>query len=162
MRKLSAFIATSLDGYFEGSNQEIDWHNVDDEFNQFAIDQINTIDTMLFGRRTYELMASYWPTPQAQSDDPEIAEKMNSYPKFVFSKSIPDATWQNTTLLRDAETEVSKLKQQSGKGLMIFGSVNLVGNLAKSGLIDEFRILVMPVALGEGHSLFGDLGQRLN
>jgi dihydrofolate reductase len=81
MRKLFAFNMVSLDGFFEGPNHDINWHLVDDEFNQFAIEQTGTVETILFGRVTYELMASYWPTPAAQADDPIVADLMNSLPK---------------------------------------------------------------------------------
>ena len=88
MRKLFSFMVVTLDGYYEGPNGEFDWPNVDAEFNEFSISQLNDIDTLLFGRVTYEGMASYWPTPAALEFDPVIAERMNSIPKVVFSKSI--------------------------------------------------------------------------
>jgi dihydrofolate reductase len=78
----------ALDGFFEGPNKEIDWHNVDEEFNEYAIDLLNSVDILLFGRVTYELMASYWPTPSATTNDPIFAEKMNSLPKIVFSTTL--------------------------------------------------------------------------
>src|ERR1700690_15647 len=111
MRKVIFFMLISLDGYFEGPAQDITWHNVDEDFNRFAIDQLNSVDTLLFGRVTYEMMASYWPTPAAVSDDPIVAGKMNSLPKIVFSKSISKVDWQNTALIKDNFVEkISKLK----------------------------------------------------
>jgi dihydrofolate reductase len=85
MRKLFAFNMVTLDGFFEGPNRDISWHTVDDEFNQFAVEQTSTVGAILFGRVTYELMASYWPSPAAQSDDPVVANLMNTLPKVVFS-----------------------------------------------------------------------------
>ncbi len=85
MRKVVLFMMVSLDGFFERPNGELDWHNVDEEFNEFANEQLNSVDVLLFGRRTYELMANYWPTASAMRDDPIIAEEMNAMPKIVFS-----------------------------------------------------------------------------
>ena len=81
MSKMILFNMMSIDGFFEGSNKEIDWHNVDNEFNDFAIEQLNKASLLIFGRLTYELMASHWPSPSARSNDPIVAEKMNSIPK---------------------------------------------------------------------------------
>lgn len=116
MRTLSVFNLITLDGYFEGPHQDISWHNVDEEFNEFTIAQLDTFGTILFGRITYQGMASYWPTPQAISDDPLVARKMNEISKVVFSKTLDKAEWQNTRLVNgDLVTEIRNLKQQPGK-----------------------------------------------
>jgi dihydrofolate reductase len=163
MRNVFLFMMVSLDGFFEGPHQEIDWHNVDDEFNDFAIKQLDEIGTLLFGRVTYQLMASYWPTPAAMSDDPIVAEKMNTTPKVVFSTTLDTVDWDNTRLVRgDAAAEVAKLKQQLGKELAIFGSADLTTSLLQAGLVDELRIMVAPVALGNGKPLFTGLRERVN
>ena len=163
MRKVILFLMVSLDGYFEGPNQEIDWHNVDAEFNEFALSQTNDVDTLLFGRVTYQLMASYWPTEAAKYDDPAVAERMNSLPKIVFSRTLDSVEWNNTRLIKDnVVEEITKLKQQPGKDIAIFGSSNLCVSLIKMGLIDEFRIMVNPIVLGDGHPLFNGLGGKLN
>ena len=91
MRKLFSFNMVTLDGYFEGPNHEIDWHNVDGEFNEFAIEQTGAVDMLLFGRVTYQLMASYWPTPDAIKNDPIVADLMNRLPKIVFSRTLEKA-----------------------------------------------------------------------
>ena len=162
MRNVFHFMMVSLDGFFEGPHQEIDWHNVDEEFNDFAIKQLNEIGTLLFGRVTYQLMASYWPTPAALTDDPIVAEKMNSTPKVVFSTTLSTVDWANTRLVRsDAAEEVAKLKQQPGKDLAIFGSADLTTALLQAGLVDELRIMVNPVILGNGKPLFADLPNRV-
>jgi dihydrofolate reductase len=162
MRKVIFFMLTSLDGFFEGPNGEIDWHHVDEEFNEFAIEQINSGDTLLFGRVTYEGMASYWPTPAATANDPIVAHMMNSMPKIVFSKTLSSAEWQNSRLVKEnfAE-EISKLKQQPGKDLIIFGSSNLAVSFIQHGLIDEFRIMVNPIVLGDGKPLFKGIQNKL-
>jgi dihydrofolate reductase len=155
MRKVIVFLMTSLDGYIAGLDGNIDWHVVDDEFNDFAIEQINSVDTIMFGRATYEGMASYWPTPFAIESDPVIAGMMNEMPKIVFSKSLASADWQNTRLINgDPSEAIEALKQQPGKDLIIFGSNKMSASFLDLGLIDEIRIIVAPVVLGEGISLF--------
>jgi len=162
MRKVIFFMLTTLDGFFEGPNREIGWHNVDEEFNEFAIDQLNSVDVLLFGRVTFELMASYWPTPAATTDDPIVAEKMNHLPKIVFSRTLSSVEWQNTRLVKEnIAEEISKLKQQPGKDMIIFGSSDLAVTFIQHGLIDEYRIMVNPVVLGSGKPLFKGIKDRL-
>ena len=163
MSNLIVFMMTTLDGFFEGPDHDIDWHNVDDEFNEFAINQLNSVDVLLFGRVTYELMASYWPTPTATTDDPQVAEKMNTLPKIVFSSTLEKVEWNNTRLIKDRiPEEISQLKQQSSKDLIIMGSSNLSASLINLGLIDEFRIMVNPVVLGNGNPLFKGIHNPLH
>jgi dihydrofolate reductase len=162
VRKLISFMVVALDGYYEGPNGEFDWPNVDDEFNEFAISQLDDIDTLVFGRATYEGMASYWPTPEAQEDDPAITYRMNTVPKVVLSTTLDKADWQNTTLVKgDGADAISELKQQRGKYLAIFGSPNLTVNLLERGLVDELRVMVHPILLGAGKSLFRTLKDRV-
>lgn len=158
MRRLISFNMMTLDGFFEGPNHDINWHNVDDEFNEYAIAQLYTVDTLVFGRVTCELMASYWPTPEAVQNDPVVANLRNTTPKIVFSRSLSSVDWANTRLLRgDAVQELATLKQQAGKDLFIFGSANLSASLLAHGMIDEFRVMVNPVLLGRGTPLFQDV-----
>ncbi len=152
----------SLDGFFEGPNHEIDWHNVDAEFNEFAIEQTREVGILLFGRKTYELMAGYWPTESAKKNDPIVAELMNRALKVVFSKTLKEAEWNNTRLATtSAVEEVKKLKREPGKDLAIYGSNELSVSLVQAGLIDEFRIMVNPVVLGRGNLLFKGIKDRL-
>jgi dihydrofolate reductase len=163
MRKVFLFNMTTLDGFFEGPNQDISWHNADEEFNEFAIDQLNEIGTLLFGRVTYQLMASYWPTESAINDDHIVAGLMNSLPKIVFSKTLDKAEWNNSRLVKENVTdEVLKLKAQPGKDIAIFGSSDLAVTLAEAGLIDEYRIILNPVFLGNGTSLLKGIKEKLN
>ena len=162
MRKVFLFMMVTLDGFFEGPNHEIDWHNVDEEFNEFAIQQLDEIDTLLFGRVTYEGMASYWPTQFAKENDPMVADKMNSVPKLVFSKTLDKAEWNNSRLVKEhIAEELSRLKQQQGGDLAIFGSSDLTVSLLEMGLVDELRIMVNPVVLGSGKRLFEGIHDRL-
>ena len=163
MRKLFLFMMVSLDGFFEGPDHELDWHNVDAEFNKFASEQLNEVETLLFGWKTYELMAGYWPTGAAKQDSPAIAEKMNTLQKIAFSRKERKVEWQNTRLITgNAGEEVTKLKNQPGKTLAIFGSSNLCVSFIQMGLIDEFRIMLNPVVLGRGHTLFNGINNRQN
>jgi dihydrofolate reductase len=163
MRKVIFFMLTSLDGYFEGPDRDINWHNVDDEFNEFAIRQTGEFGALLFGRVTYELMAGYWPTEAAKRDDPIVAGLMNSLPKIVFSKTLEKVDWENTRLVKDNFAEaISKLKQEAGKDIAIFGSSNLTVTLMEHGLVDEYRIMVNPVVLGNGKPLFKGIRNRIN
>ncbi len=152
----------TLDGYFEGPEREIDWHNVDDEFNVFAIEQLNSASLLIFGRITYEMMASYWPTAEAIKNDPVVAGKMNSLPKIVFSKTLNKAGWDNTRLVRsDPVKECRKLKEENEKNIFIFGSSNLASTLIVHDLIDEFRIMLNPLILGNGVRLFKTMPELL-
>ncbi len=155
MSKLFSFNMMSLDGFFEGpSKWDLSWHNVDAEFNEFAITQLNEIGTLLFGRVTYEGMADYWSSPDAAKDDPIVAGLMNQIPKIVFSKTLNKAEWNNTRLVKDhVADEISKLKKQSSKDLAVFGSANLMSELMRMDLIDEHRVMVNPVVLGNGTPL---------
>lgn len=157
MRTLAIFNMMSLDGFFAGPNGELDWHNVDDEFNAFAIEQAQSrhVDTLLFGRVTYELMAAYWPTPEARTNDPIVARFMNETSKVVFSRTLQRVEWENSRLASgDAVAEVRALKRAAGGSLMIFGSAQLAAALDRAGLIDEHRLMVNPVILGRGRPLF--------
>jgi dihydrofolate reductase len=137
---------------------------VDEEFNEMAIKFLDTVDTLIFGRRTYDLMASYWPTVSATTDDPVVAGKMNSLQKVVFSRTLEGVNWNNSRLVKgDPVEEVRRLKQHPGKDMAIFGSADLAAPLIRQGLIDEYRIMIGPILLGGGKSLFDALGcqQRL-
>jgi dihydrofolate reductase len=163
MRKVLFFMLTSLDGFFEGPKQDISWHHVDEEFNDFAIQQLQEFDLLLFGRVTYQMMASYWPTEGAIHDDPIVAGKMNSIPKIVVSKTLDKVGWDNTRLVKDdVVEEIAKLKQQPGKDIAIFGSSDLTVSLAKHGLVDEYRIMLNPIFLGSGKRLLEGIDQNLN
>jgi dihydrofolate reductase len=162
MGKVIVFNLTTLDGYFEGPKRDISWHHVDEEFNDFAIKQLNSVDTLLFGRVTYELMARYWPTSTAIKNDPIVAKKMNSLSKIVFSKTMSRVDWQNTRLIKDNFVEeILKLKRQSKKDIFIFGSSDLAVSFIQHGLIDEYRIMVNPVFLGAGKPLLKGIRNRL-
>ena len=163
MGKLIVSNLMTVDGMFAGPKGEIDWHNVDEEFNEYAIGMLESAGILLFGRVTYELMANYWPTEDGIADDPIVAEKMNSLPKVVFSRTIEKADWNNTRLVKEnLAQEIAEMKRQDGKDLMILGSGTIVQQLAMLGLIDEFRLIVNPVILGAGKPLFKDVDKKIN
>ncbi len=153
----------TLDGFFEGANKEIDWHNVDEEFNEFAEEQLMSAGVLLFGRVTYDLMASYWPSEPAMANDPFIAERMNTIPKIVFSKTLQKAEWNNTTLVKEnIAAGIMQLKQQPGKNMFILGSAVLSATLMQLGLIDEYQVMVNPMLLGKGNPLFKSGNDKLD
>jgi dihydrofolate reductase len=166
MRRLIAFNQVSLDGYFSGAGGDISWaHNnkEDAEWNAFVAGNASGGGVLVFGRVTYELMQSYWPTPLAQQNDAVVAERMNSGPKMVFSRTLDAATWSNTILVKtDPAAEIRELKQVPGPGMAILGSGSIVSQLAQAGLIDEFQIVVKPVVLGKGKTLFEGIKERIN
>jgi dihydrofolate reductase len=162
MRKVAMFNNVTLDGFFEGPGHDISWARHDPESKSFAEEQIDQPGTILFGRLTYELMASAWPTAGAIESNPLVAGFMNNSSKIVFSNTLARADWQNTRLVRgDAAEEVAKLKNQDGSGMIIFGSGKLVSSLAKKNLIDEYQFMVNPVVLGRGTPLFTGLDVHL-
>ncbi len=163
MRRIIWFNMITLDGHFEGPNRDISWHNVDEEFNDFAIDQLNSLDTLLFGRLTYDMMAGYWPTEMALNDDPIVAGKMNAITKVVYSTKLNKADWSNSSILKkDINEQTARLKEQPGRDMAIFGSGILGNSLLQAGLIDEIRLMVAPIILGQGRPLFEPAGKRIH
>jgi dihydrofolate reductase len=159
MRTIFAFEMISLDGFYAGSNDEFDWPNVDDEFFEWSLRQLDETDTLLFGRTTYEGMAAYWSS--APADDP-TAQRMNSYHKVVVSSTLKTAEWNNSTLLADnVAAQIAALKSQPGKNIAVFGSFDLSVRLLGWGLLDEIRIMVNPLVLGAGKSLFRTTEKRI-
>ncbi len=158
MKKVIFQMSVSLDGYFEGPNQEIDWHAVDEEFNAFAMDTAKASDVFIMGRRTYELMAGYWPTAP---DDDGVKEQMNSKPKLVFSRTLKSVGWENSRLATGSiADEVARLKQAPGGGYLWVGASELGSAFLDQGLVDEIRFIKTPVLLGAGNTVFGDIVRR--
>lgn len=163
MRKLIFQILVSVDGFFEGPGKEIDWHNVDAEFDKYALDLISRVDLMLFGRVTYELMAGYWPTKQARTEDPLVAAAMNKSEKIVFSSTLKQVDWEHTRLVKtNAADEVRRLKSLPGKEIVIFGSSDLAASLIENDLIDEMHIIVNPILIGDGKQLLKGIDHRIS
>ncbi|HEY3040646.1 MAG TPA: dihydrofolate reductase family protein [Pyrinomonadaceae bacterium] len=166
MRKLIVFNHVSLDGYFVDADGGLSWAKSDQqdaEWNAFVAENASGEGTLLFGRVTYELMASYWPTPIADQHDPVVAQRMNSFPKVVFSRTLDQASWNNTKLVKgDMAAEVRRMKQEPGEGMAILGSGTIVSQLTSERLIDEYQVVVTPVVLGEGRTMFDGVKEKLN
>jgi dihydrofolate reductase len=156
MRNLIMWNLVTLDGYFEGAKSwDLDWHNYawGEELERFSLEQLKTIDALLFGRVTYEGMASYWTTAKGEVAD--AADAMNSIPKIVFSKTLVKVDWNNTRLVtEDAPAYIRQLKREPGRDLFVFGSAGLSAALLREGLFDELRLCLVPVVLGGGNPLF--------
>ncbi len=165
MRKLGVFNTVSVDGYFTDANGNMSWaHNAraDAEWDAFVSGNASGGGMLLFGRITYDLMASYWPTPMAAKNMPTVAEGMNRMPKAVFSRTMGVASWNNTKLVKgDLATKVRKLKSETGPNMVILGSGSIVSQLAQEGLIDEFQIVTAPLALGAGRTMFDGVKNKL-
>ena len=166
MRKLMAFTIVSVDGYFAGPHGEIDWFKgeQDDEEQAFSAEVAKMGGTLLFGRTTYEMMKSFWPTPQAMKGDPVMAGAMNRSPKIVFSKTMkPEKdgpVWMNVQVIPELTPEGIISLKKEGDGMMtILGSGTIVRQLANLGLIDEYQLMVVPVILGAGKYLFKDVNR---
>lgn len=166
MRKIFLFMMVTLDGYFEGPGHDLSWHHVDAEFNDFAVAQMMEADTILFGKRTYQLMEGFWPSKEGLEDDPAVADLMNNTQKVVVSSSLKKVTetdhWKNVRLIENnVKEELQKLKEQDGKNIIVLASSNLCVSLLEWGLLDEIRIMTNPVAIGEGTILFHGLKKRM-
>lgn len=155
MAKLGMFNLISLDGFFKGKNEDISWHNFGQDEQNMSDELSNRGSTLIFGRVTYEMMFGYWASADALKNDPVTAKGMNEAKKIVFSKTLREAQWQNTTLIKgDLVSEIKKLKSQPGPDLTILGSGQIVAQLSQAGLIDSYSFLLNPLALGEGTTLF--------
>jgi len=160
MSRLIMWNLVTLDGFFEGAKKwELDWHEYvwDETLERLSIEQLGTADALLFGRVTYEGMASYWQTARG-----EVAEWMNRLPKLVFSRTLERADWRNTRLVKDdAVSAVQELKRQGERDLFVFGSADLSRTLTEHDLFDEYRLALVPVVLGSGTPLFESGRDRL-
>ena len=162
MRKLQVFNHVSLDGYFVDGKGDMSWaHGEDPEFQAFTQENASGEVAMLFGRVTYQMMAGFWPTPQAAQMMPEVAAGMNKARKYVFSRTLTSADWSHTTLLKgDLADEVRRLKSEPGPDLLIMGSGTVVSQLTEAGLIDAYQVVVNPLVLGSGRTMFEGVTHR--
>ncbi len=151
MRKVVVTEYMTLDGVMEAP-QEWSFQFWNEEAAKFKFDELFASDALLLGRVTYQGFASAWPSV---TDEDGFADRMNSLPKYVVSTTLEEVEWNNSSLIRGNITEeVSKLKQQSGGDILIAGSADLVNTLMQQGLIDEYRLMVHPVVVGNGKHLF--------
>jgi dihydrofolate reductase len=165
MRKIVLFAHISLDGFAGDVNGGLGFLTYDQELQQYADELVKTVGAPLYGKTTYHLMEGYWPgvlnQPNADKHSLEHAQWVHHVPKVVFSTTLDTVSWNNTTLIKDNVVEaVTKLKEEPGKDLVIFGSPGLAKSFMKLGLIDACKLTLHPVILGNGISLFdGDLAK---
>jgi dihydrofolate reductase len=158
MGKLLVYNFVTTNGYYKGPNEDVSWsHRGGKEENEYAEEGAQSEGVLIFGRVTYQMMAAYWPSPMALQNDPVIADGMNRSQKIVFSRTMKKADWNNTRIVKeDLIGEIKKLKQ-AGKNLTLLGSGSISAQLAQAGLIDEYQIMIHPVLLGGGSSLYHSL-----
>lgn len=163
MAKLSSFTFITLNGFYKGSNEDITWHKQHYQEPGFAAENLKSENILLFGRKTYDMMAFYWTSPMAKQNDPVVAEGMNTAEKIVFSRSMEKADWNNTRLVKDDMLgEVRRLKESSSKNLTILGSGSILSQLADEDIIDEYLFMLDPVAIGDGSPVFKDIREELH
>jgi dihydrofolate reductase len=153
------FNSISLDGYFTDASNDMSWAHAgadDREFQEFTAGNASGAGTLVFGRITYEMMAAFWRTPMAAQMMPEVAAGMNRAKKYVFSRSLQKQDWANTTILSGDPAEgIARLKNGDGPQLTVLGSGSIVKQLTIAGLIDDYQLMLCPVILGSGRTLFG-------
>jgi len=151
----------TINGYVGGPNGENDWMtwNPDDEFIAFMVSVLDSSDTLLLGRKLAEGgFVEFWQNTAEKNPAHPFAKKIAALPKIVFSKSLDKSTWDNTTLAKgDLAEEVTRLKEQEGKDILVFGGANFVSSLIKEGLIDEYHLIINPTAMGKGMTIFNSL-----
>ena len=156
MAKVIVFNQISLDGFFVDAGGDMSWaHKNDPEWSAYTAENASGGGVLLFGRITYQMMASFWPTPAARQMNATVAEQMNDLPKVVFSRTLDKATWKNTRLIKgDIEAEVGRMKKEGGRDMVLMGSGSIVSQLTQAGLVDGFQMVVNPIILGKGRTLF--------
>ena|ERR1041384_3436602 len=158
MRNIAVFNNITLDGFFTDTKNSMNlFHREnDDEWNRFASQNAaSRRSTLLFGRKTYELMKSYWPTDEAKQRMPEVAAGMEAMEKVVFSRSLKEPGWKNVRIVNsDLVTEVRKLKEGTGDQMLIMGSGSIVSQLTQARLIDSYTMVIWPIVLGAGRTMF--------
>lgn len=166
MRKLKLQVQITIDGFVAGPNGELDWMNFDAD--DKSMDRVNELtdssDTILLGRKMTDEFINYWSNVLENPESPEysFAKKMIDIPKVVFSKTVTESRWINTTVVGgDLTEEVEKLKNSDGKDILVYGGASFVSSLIKNNLIDEYHLFVNPIAIGKGMSIFGDSEERL-
>jgi dihydrofolate reductase len=160
MRKVKLSMQMTINGYVAGPNGENDWMtwNPDDEFLQFLNSQYDSSDTMLLGRKLADGFIKFWENAVDKNPAPPLAKKIVEMPKVVFTKTLDESPWNNTTLAKgNLAEEIADLKKQDGKDIIVVGGAGFVSSLIKEGLIDEYHLIVNPTAIGSGMTIFNSL-----
>ncbi|UEG48953.1 dihydrofolate reductase family protein [Ferruginibacter lapsinanis] len=163
-RRLIVFNQITSDGYFVDSTGDMSWaHKHDEEWEEFVAGNATGGALLVFGRITYEMMAGFWSTPFAMEQMPEVAAGMNNLPKLVFSTTLEKATWNNTMLVKAGMADkIREMKKESGRDMVILGSGTIVSQLTDEGLVDEYQLIINPIALGNGRTLFEGIQKPVN
>jgi len=163
MRKLSSFNFITLNGFLNDPTGDISWHKHGTDENQFAAESLQAGNTLLFGRKTYDMMAAYWPSQMAMQNDPVVAKGMNNASKIVVSATLKNVDWANTEIIAEnVVEELKRLKTLPGNTITLLGSGSLLTLLAENYLVDEYLIMIDPVAIGSGSPVFHNIKQPLN
>src|SRR5437667_10724150 len=160
MRKLKLQMQMTINGYVAGPNGKSDWMtwNPDDELIAFMSSLLDTSDTLLLGRKTAENIIKFWEDTAVENPAHPFAKKIAALPKIVFTKTLDKSTWNNTTLAKgNLAEEITNLRKQNGKDILVFGGAGFVSSLIKEGLIDEYHLIVNPTAIGNGMTIFKSL-----
>lgn len=163
MRKLRVFESISIDGYFTDANGDLSWAHAnrdDAEFTDWVSGNASKGGALLFGRKTYQMMEAFWPTPMAAQQMPAVAKGMNAATKYVASRTI-QPTWENTRLLKgEMLNAVRELKASDGPDITLLGSGSVAAQLGEANLVDEYQFVIIPIALGSGRTIFTN-GRKL-
>jgi len=164
MRRVSLWMQMSLDGYTEGPNGEFDWPIVNKELHTYFVDELRAMGAFLYGRKVYDGMVAFWPTadtdPSSTALQAEYARVWKPMPKIVFSRTLKHVEWNTTVVGENIMEQITKLKQQPGGGLVLFGGADIASTFMRLDLIDEYRLFVHPVVLGGGTPLFPPSDER--
>lgn len=163
MAKLIAYNFITLDGYYKGIKEDISWHMHGKEESEYSEEMLALDNVLVFGRKTFEFMASFWPTPFAAEMYPKVAEGMNKAEKILITRNPQEEVgWKNTTTVTgDVVTQIRKLKAASAKDFTILGSGSIINLFTEYNLIDEYQIMIDPVAIGSGTSIFSGIKSPL-
>jgi dihydrofolate reductase len=169
LRKLKLQVQISIDSYIAGPNGEMDWMvwNWDDRLKNYVFELTEPVDTIILGRKMTDGFISYWSDVMTKPDDPSsidrshaFAKKMIETPKVVFTKTLKKSQWANTDIATgDLTDEITNLKSQDGKDIIVYGGASFDSSLIRAGLIDEFQLFINPVAIGNGLTIFKDLNE---
>lgn len=160
MRKLRLQVQISVDGCIAGPNNEMDWLVWDDKYIKYVNEITESVDTILIGRKMVDGFIPYWTEVMNKPDDPmnAIGKKMIEIPKVVFTKTLTKSEWVNTVITTgDLKDEITTLKNQNGRDIVVYGGVSFDSSLIKEKLVDKFYLFVNPIAIGNGRTIFKDL-----
>ncbi|MFI0355665.1 dihydrofolate reductase family protein [Actinomadura sp. 9N407] len=158
MRTMFSFMAISADGYHADTGRDLAWQTFGQEFADYSVEQLDEVDTLVFGRTTYTELAAYWTGDLGADFDPRIADRMNALAKLVVSRTLDAVSWGTSPAKLVTIDELAEFKHTSGSNIAVLGSSTLTAALLRAGLVDELRLMVNPIILGDGLKLFAEAG----